>query len=431
MATSTKMTDWLGSGPHSSRPASPPVSASGLPIFFETDTMNTFVWTGSAWLQLNAAAGGVTPATTTANITLTSIGSSYTLALAGYYTSFNNGSFVWIEDSSGNYLGGKVTSGGGTAAPVVTSYWQSASSGTVLSGAGVTFSGLHPGITTTTGGITIPAPGTAVSVPVIDGSAYPNGSWVLIAGSSHSMMGIVASGGGTATLSVTCVLITSGAIGNTISAGALVVPSGPVQSAPNVVQPTAGASGSTASLALALNSVASVSNQLLLIVWNNTAQTITTPTGYILLGAQSDGTVRISFYGKAAPAGTTADNPTIALSASGAVFAVALEIANGGTIAGYAGQNLSAVAMFYSPTLAASRNDLVIAAFLSHVAATIVPVNISAIWEFTFQSVVTSAGAAGSLLSLVPTVGGNVTAAEMFASAESGVGVILRIPSLS
>lgn len=61
MAASTSILDWLGKGTHAARPATPPISTGGIALYYETDTFNTFIWTGSAWSQLNG--GGVSPGT--------------------------------------------------------------------------------------------------------------------------------------------------------------------------------------------------------------------------------------------------------------------------------------------------------------------------------------------------------------------------------
>lgn len=52
------LTDWIQRGTHSARPSSPNVGSNGLAIYFETDTGNTFAWTGSAWTQINGGGGG-------------------------------------------------------------------------------------------------------------------------------------------------------------------------------------------------------------------------------------------------------------------------------------------------------------------------------------------------------------------------------------
>lgn len=57
MSNSTKIIDYLGSGTHASRPLLPPISASALAFYYETDTKTLFFWNGSAW----AAAAATVP----------------------------------------------------------------------------------------------------------------------------------------------------------------------------------------------------------------------------------------------------------------------------------------------------------------------------------------------------------------------------------
>jgi hypothetical protein len=49
---STQITDYLGRGLTSARPASPPVAAAAIAIFFATDTGIWWVWNGAAWTDL-------------------------------------------------------------------------------------------------------------------------------------------------------------------------------------------------------------------------------------------------------------------------------------------------------------------------------------------------------------------------------------------
>lgn len=62
MTTSTLITDYLGEGLHAARPATPNIPAGGTAIYYETDTTNTFAWSGSAWVQINGTGGGGGPA---------------------------------------------------------------------------------------------------------------------------------------------------------------------------------------------------------------------------------------------------------------------------------------------------------------------------------------------------------------------------------
>lgn len=56
--TATKITDYLGRGLHSARPATPPVQTGGTAIYYETDTPGPFIWDGSAWQVVSGGGGG-------------------------------------------------------------------------------------------------------------------------------------------------------------------------------------------------------------------------------------------------------------------------------------------------------------------------------------------------------------------------------------
>lgn len=60
MVTSTIITDYVAEGTHAARPATPNIPAGATSIYYETDTTNTFAWSGSAWVQINSAGGGAT-----------------------------------------------------------------------------------------------------------------------------------------------------------------------------------------------------------------------------------------------------------------------------------------------------------------------------------------------------------------------------------
>lgn len=57
-AKSSLMIDYLGYGTHAARPATPNTGTGVTVIYYETDTGNTFAWTGSAWVQINGAGTG-------------------------------------------------------------------------------------------------------------------------------------------------------------------------------------------------------------------------------------------------------------------------------------------------------------------------------------------------------------------------------------
>ena len=60
MTASALMVDYLGHGTHAARPVSPNVVAGVAPVYYEDDTLNTFIWDGSAWVQVNGGGGGST-----------------------------------------------------------------------------------------------------------------------------------------------------------------------------------------------------------------------------------------------------------------------------------------------------------------------------------------------------------------------------------
>jgi hypothetical protein len=62
MASSALITDYLGSGTHAERPATPNIPATGTAFYYETDTTDTFGWTGSAWVQNLGTTGATGPA---------------------------------------------------------------------------------------------------------------------------------------------------------------------------------------------------------------------------------------------------------------------------------------------------------------------------------------------------------------------------------
>jgi hypothetical protein len=54
----TQIQNYVGAGTHAARPATPSVPTGGSALYYETDTTNTFVWTGAAWVQVNGGGGG-------------------------------------------------------------------------------------------------------------------------------------------------------------------------------------------------------------------------------------------------------------------------------------------------------------------------------------------------------------------------------------
>lgn len=74
MAFDQVMSSYVGHGTHAARPASPNVASGVSPVYYETDTTNTFLWTGSAWTQINGGGGAATlsVASKTTTYTITS-----------------------------------------------------------------------------------------------------------------------------------------------------------------------------------------------------------------------------------------------------------------------------------------------------------------------------------------------------------------------
>lgn len=59
MVASTLITDYFAEGLHSARPATPNIPTGATAIYYETDSLNTFAWSGSAWIQINGGGGAV------------------------------------------------------------------------------------------------------------------------------------------------------------------------------------------------------------------------------------------------------------------------------------------------------------------------------------------------------------------------------------
>ena len=59
MSTSSLISDYMGKGLAAARPTSPNIPSGAIAFYYETDTSNTFCWTGSAWVQVNG--GGAAP----------------------------------------------------------------------------------------------------------------------------------------------------------------------------------------------------------------------------------------------------------------------------------------------------------------------------------------------------------------------------------
>ncbi len=65
MTAATTIFDYVGRGTHAARPVTPNINSGGTALYYETDTTNSFIWSGSAWVQVNGVAGITTLASAT------------------------------------------------------------------------------------------------------------------------------------------------------------------------------------------------------------------------------------------------------------------------------------------------------------------------------------------------------------------------------
>lgn len=79
MSTPKRITDYMAYGTHAARPASPSVNAGETALYYETDTTDSFIWSGAAWVKANGSAPtsvvqnkSITGASHATGITLTS-----------------------------------------------------------------------------------------------------------------------------------------------------------------------------------------------------------------------------------------------------------------------------------------------------------------------------------------------------------------------
>lgn len=83
MTASTSIFDYVGRGTHAARPASPNINSGGTALYYETDTTNTFVWSGSAWVAvIGSGSGTVTSVATGTGLTGGPITTTGTVTLA-------------------------------------------------------------------------------------------------------------------------------------------------------------------------------------------------------------------------------------------------------------------------------------------------------------------------------------------------------------
>ncbi len=126
MTYSQIMTDYIGHGTHAARPATPNVAAGVAAVYYETDTGNTFVWSGSAWVQVNTSGSALTKLSETvlaaaaATITFSAIVGTYRSlqlridARGDAVATFANLQFRFNGDTGANYDQQAQSANGGT-----------------------------------------------------------------------------------------------------------------------------------------------------------------------------------------------------------------------------------------------------------------------------------------------------------------------------
>jgi len=104
MAASGLISSYLAYGTHASRPVTPNVGTGVTSLYYETDTTNTFAWSGSAWVQVNSAGGGAGAMTQIADVNLTG-GSQATISFSSIAGTYNHLLLKWsLRTTSVNNL---------------------------------------------------------------------------------------------------------------------------------------------------------------------------------------------------------------------------------------------------------------------------------------------------------------------------------------
>lgn len=70
MTASTLITDYAGRGTLAARPVTPNVPTGGTAIYYATDTLHTFIWSGAAWVQIDGATSLISTQTASASASL-------------------------------------------------------------------------------------------------------------------------------------------------------------------------------------------------------------------------------------------------------------------------------------------------------------------------------------------------------------------------
>lgn len=166
MGASTLITDYIGRGLAAARPATPPVSAGCLALYYATDTLTVSCWDGSAWQNLAAPGGVALSGLTNATLPL------------------NTGSLLEVSEPTGGspaYASKKVTAANLLAAGNITL----GSTAVALGSTVATLAGLTLSAPTLTGNTTLPGSGQISSAgiigigmtPIVGMTLAPGKSW--------------------------------------------------------------------------------------------------------------------------------------------------------------------------------------------------------------------------------------------------------------
>lgn len=177
MASSSRIIDYLGEGTHAARPVTPTLPTGGIGLYYETDTLATFLWNvaGAAWVQIaGPSVGSVTEVVAGLGLSGGTITTSGTIALASPVTLAHGGTDadlsatgpgIVVQGTSGAALSlvsmtnGQLLIGNTGSVP---------SAGTITAGTGIT-------IGTSGGGITITNAGSAGVAEIDTGTGLTGG----------------------------------------------------------------------------------------------------------------------------------------------------------------------------------------------------------------------------------------------------------------
>jgi hypothetical protein len=210
----------------------------------------------------------------------------------------------------------------------------------------------------------------------------------------------------------------------------LVSPMGSTSRPPDIIQMTSVIPGVTSlTTTLTPNQTVQTTSHLYAIAVNlNSA--FSTPTGYSLLSTATSGNnVQVAVYKRESPTGTSADNCTLTQASTGAIGGYLIEVANAGAATGYSGATVSSSEQWWSPTISASINMLLVAVFMPDSSQS--PSNIEGTFGWTVYppSAGSSTGAAPTMQIKIATTASTQVAYWMASSAAKGVVAIFGIPS--